>query len=678
MPHSAIRTALFFALLTSSGLGAYAAEQGERYALLVGIGEYRSDSGLNNLKYPEADMLALRDTFKEIGFEDQNIRLMVKSARDERLNPRRENIVHELKLLLDNKRPEDVIIVVLSGHGLQPRDKDEAFFCPSDANLSKMETWLEMDTVFKMMKESQAGGKLLIADCCRDDPKLKNLRGAPLEVQSVTRPTTLKPPQTVSVLLSCANGQSAFEEDELKGGVFTHFLIKGLKGKAALNGEVEVKTLASYLQRSVYDYVSAKRGAQQNPTFKSDSDLPMVLARTRAAFLPGPVIDFERPKLIDGEVKNAAARRSLTTDPAIATLVEEAYNTWDVDKDVQKARALHQTIAAKLSLDPLMKSSPEYFLTQAWLERPDGNPKGNWARAAALAEQSANGFKAAGNQRWQGIMAQQMGVANMPTNNASGNWMTAATYFEEAFKLEVQAGDKREQADCLYALACCYDPDNNPTGNRTRAGTYYDQCAKLAAENARTYVLSGNKKLLAPSLLLSANCQQPRRNPTGSWEKALSAAADGAQVFKELGKFGDQADCVMIQAISTQPDFNPKGNYSAAAKLYVDAAQLFGMVSREADQASCLFQAGYCTRPDKNKESNWLLSATSFLAASVFYEKLNDKRSLGPSLLYYAYAMTQNNGGKLTPQMKATFERAAKLLRESNDKRATEAESWLK
>src|SRR5204862_3694382 len=113
MPIYAPRTAFLIAFITS-GLGVHAAELGERYALLVGIGEYRSDSGLDNLKYPESDMLALRDTFKDIGFEDQNIRLMVKSARDERLNPRRENILHELKLLLDNKRPEDVIIVVLS------------------------------------------------------------------------------------------------------------------------------------------------------------------------------------------------------------------------------------------------------------------------------------------------------------------------------------------------------------------------------------------------------------------------------------------------------------------------------------------------------------------------------------------------------------------------------------
>src|SRR6185295_4558545 len=103
---------LFLIGLSGSFLASLpAAEVGERYALLVGVGEYRSDSGLDKLKYPEADMTALRNTFKDIGFEEHNIRLMVKSAADERLNPRRENIVNELKLLLDKKRPEDVVVV---------------------------------------------------------------------------------------------------------------------------------------------------------------------------------------------------------------------------------------------------------------------------------------------------------------------------------------------------------------------------------------------------------------------------------------------------------------------------------------------------------------------------------------------------------------------------------------
>jgi len=269
---------LLLAALLRRPLAVQAAE-GERYALLVGVSTYRSDSGFNNLKYPESDVIALKDALLELGFDEANIRLMVKSSPDERFNPRRENILKELKLLLANKNKDDTVIVVLSGHGLQPRAKDGAYFCPSDAVVKESETWLDLETVFEQLKNCGAGGKLLIADCCRDDPALANIKGLPQDVQSVTRPGKLKPPQNVAALFSCGNGEVAYEEEELKGGVFAHFLVQGLKGQAAFNGEIEIKSLAGYLQKKVYDYVSAKRGASQVPSFRMESDRLLVLAK---------------------------------------------------------------------------------------------------------------------------------------------------------------------------------------------------------------------------------------------------------------------------------------------------------------------------------------------------------------------------------------------------------------
>ena len=278
LPCTAI-AAMLFSCLASCCAGAE--EEGERYALLVGVSTYRSDSGFTALKYPESDMKRLAESLKEIGFQERNIRLMVQSAPDERFNPRRENILKELSLLMANKRPNDTVMVVLSGHGLQKRGTDNSYFCPNDTNLKNIDTWLDMETVFAQMKLCNAGGKLLIADCCRDDPSLNNLKGVSEKVESMTRPAKLKPPQNVAVLLSCGTGESAYEEEELKGGVFTYFLIEGLKGDASMNGVIEVKSLASYLQRKVYDYVSGKRGASQTPSFRMESDKPLVLANLR-------------------------------------------------------------------------------------------------------------------------------------------------------------------------------------------------------------------------------------------------------------------------------------------------------------------------------------------------------------------------------------------------------------
>ncbi|HLX65063.1 MAG TPA: caspase family protein [Planctomycetota bacterium] len=265
--------ALVFSVLT---FAAHAA--GERYALLVGVTEYREDSGLTNLKYPENDMTKLKDALVELGFSPENIRLMIQSGGgSDRLKPRKDNIVKELQLLMKNKRAEDLVVVMFAGHGLQFRGDTKVFFCPSDARIEGKENLLDISSVFETLKDCEAGSKLLIADSCRDDPLFKGTRGG---VSSLTKPQHIKPPQSVGVLYSCGEGESAYEDDkELKGGVFTHFLIKGLKGEAEQNGEISAASLADYVQRKVYDFVNAKRGASQTPSFMVTSGRTMVLGK---------------------------------------------------------------------------------------------------------------------------------------------------------------------------------------------------------------------------------------------------------------------------------------------------------------------------------------------------------------------------------------------------------------
>src|SRR5438067_609341 len=88
------------------------AAEGERYALIVGVSDYRRDSGLNKLKYAESDAQKLAKTLEAQGFKARNIHLMVQNAAgDDTMKPRRDNIEKQLKILMDNKEPEDLVLV---------------------------------------------------------------------------------------------------------------------------------------------------------------------------------------------------------------------------------------------------------------------------------------------------------------------------------------------------------------------------------------------------------------------------------------------------------------------------------------------------------------------------------------------------------------------------------------
>jgi len=61
--------------------------------------------------------------------------------------------------------------------------------------------------------------------------------------------------------------QRSYENPELGQGVFTHFLLQGLRGQADENqdGKVTVQEVYAYVSREVPKYVREKVGAEQHP-----------------------------------------------------------------------------------------------------------------------------------------------------------------------------------------------------------------------------------------------------------------------------------------------------------------------------------------------------------------------------------------------------------------------------
>ncbi len=87
----------------------------------------------------------------------------------------------------------------------------------------------------------------MLVDACRNEPKVnKRLARRSLNVESATIPTG------VGALFSCKAGEFAHESDRLKHGVFFHYVLEGLRGKAVNeDNEVTWLRLREYVTRKV-------------------------------------------------------------------------------------------------------------------------------------------------------------------------------------------------------------------------------------------------------------------------------------------------------------------------------------------------------------------------------------------------------------------------------------------
>ena len=88
-----------------------------------------------------------------------------------------------------------------------------------------------------------------------------------------------KPPKGISLLSSCAPGQTAREDPELGHGVFMYFILQALQGKAADGeGTVSLMRLADFTSRETKKYVADKFRASQTPYFRGEVNGPVELA----------------------------------------------------------------------------------------------------------------------------------------------------------------------------------------------------------------------------------------------------------------------------------------------------------------------------------------------------------------------------------------------------------------
>ncbi|MEZ6056940.1 MAG: SUMF1/EgtB/PvdO family nonheme iron enzyme [Planctomycetaceae bacterium] len=290
------------------------AEAGKRYALIVGVKTYRPGQPLPELAYTENDADGLAEVLKAGGYDVTLMTQTVGRVEGKGVfNPLSDYIRDQLSAILDNPflKDDDVVVVALAGHGVQYELVDDAgmktpkfFFCPADADVAKLKTanditdrnrLIDLGELYTALKNCRAGGKLLLVDACRNDP---TKRGVARALASATLPALPPPPGGTAAFFSCSAHQQAFEDKDLKHGVFFHHVIQALKGDAdsstptrSADQQITLAELSEHVSATTYDFVRKKyQGAKQAPELKGEFRLSIPLVTlARVSAIPGPV-----------------------------------------------------------------------------------------------------------------------------------------------------------------------------------------------------------------------------------------------------------------------------------------------------------------------------------------------------------------------------------------------------
>lgn len=257
-------------------------DRGKIWAVVIGISQYK---GVQPLRYADKDAEAFHEYLTQyIGVPKDQITLLLNDRAT--LMTLKRTLGTELKRKAGEK---DTVIVYYAGHGAPEADASagdddglEKYIVPYDADPRDLySTGLpmrEVETIFQRLTPERI---IFITDSCYSGATAGRTfaTASRRAVVSETFLSRLSKGKGRVVLTASKASEVSEEREDLGHGVFTYYLLEGLKGKADADkdGIVTVDEAYSYVSKKVPEVT----GQNQHPVKKGEVEGQLVLGQVR-------------------------------------------------------------------------------------------------------------------------------------------------------------------------------------------------------------------------------------------------------------------------------------------------------------------------------------------------------------------------------------------------------------
>jgi hypothetical protein len=265
----------------------------ERWAVVIGVGRYESPA-IPRLDYATADAEAVYQVLVGPGgFKKEHVLLL--SDRTER-RPTLRNLRWAIgTFLARSARKDDTVLIYFAGHGapeVDPRGLERdglaKYLVPADADPDDLyATALPMDELANVFARIEAERVVVFLDACYSGAAggrsfaARRTRAGSVDDLFLERLTRAR---GRAIITAARPAEVSLELAELGHGLFTYYLVQGLRGAADGNrdGMVTLQELYEYLDAEVSRRARAA-GGNQHPVMKGELEgsLPLVRVRGR-------------------------------------------------------------------------------------------------------------------------------------------------------------------------------------------------------------------------------------------------------------------------------------------------------------------------------------------------------------------------------------------------------------
>jgi hypothetical protein len=258
--------------------------KGRLWVVAIGVNDY-SDPSIRDLQFAEADARAVDDYFRDT-FKLTEDQLFLRIGAQASLREIKSVLGTQLVARANN--PNDTIVLYFAGHGVLEANGLSAYLLPHDATLTDLySTAFEIDEISNILRRLRPDRIVVILDSCFSGAR--GGRTPDLHERAIVTSDFAERMAGAGrgriVLAASEANQSAQEDASLGHGVFTYYVLKGLRGGADFDsdGEIDTDEVFRYVSKAVEEFTSK----QQRPERRAPNSVGQIVIG-RSSIHTGP------------------------------------------------------------------------------------------------------------------------------------------------------------------------------------------------------------------------------------------------------------------------------------------------------------------------------------------------------------------------------------------------------
>ncbi len=258
-------------------------EKKDNVALVIGISKYREKT-IPEVKYAARDAEVVARYLENVGgIPRANIKVLT----DDKAT--KSDIEAQISDWIPRRTTEDsTVFIYYAGHGTPGPQGREAFVVPYEGRPDYPSQLYPLQKMYDTLNKLPAREVVVMLDSCFSGAKGRSITGEGTRPISISIENPVLAGGKIMILAASSGSQVSSDYDKVRHGLFTYYLLRGMRGEASRDreGTVELGGLYEFVKKNVAETASLEMNRDQTPVllpseFTVQDKLKVPISRAR-------------------------------------------------------------------------------------------------------------------------------------------------------------------------------------------------------------------------------------------------------------------------------------------------------------------------------------------------------------------------------------------------------------